>query len=273
MRTILKMMPQLDIATDHRNDHYYAVILGTTTIGEMHSLSRGICHAIKMLSQDPGVRKALSCFSKFELSDSAEYFFDSIERLGAESYVPTTEDILRLRVKTIGIYQKEVEFDGQTLIICDTGGERCERKKWVHCFPGTTAVFFLVALNDYQKALEEDESVNRMNENFAFWSEIVNAKHSSLKNAKFILLFNKLDLFIRDFEVETFLVVFPDNISWKTSTEPFTGNNEALRALAFLRLKFLRQVHSKREVYTYEVSATETDQFRDVWDAVKTILL
>jgi hypothetical protein len=44
-------------------------------------------------------------------------------------------------------------------MICDTGGERSERKKWVHCFPGTTAVFFVVALNDYQKVLVEDESM------------------------------------------------------------------------------------------------------------------
>ncbi|KAJ7126087.1 guanine nucleotide binding protein alpha subunit [Mycena epipterygia] len=171
MRTILEMMPQLDIAADPQNDCYHAIICATPTMEEMESLSREISYAIKMLSQDPGVRKAISRFSEFELSDSAEYFFDSIERLAAENYVPTTEDILRLRVKTIGVYPKKVKFDGQTLLICDTGGERCERKKWVHCFPGTTAVFFLVALNDYQKFLEEDESTNRMDENFALWRD------------------------------------------------------------------------------------------------------
>ncbi|KAJ7126092.1 guanine nucleotide binding protein, alpha subunit, partial [Mycena epipterygia] len=212
MRTILEMMLQLDIAAHPQNDYNRYIICGTPRMQEMQSLSREISHAIKMLSQDPGVRKAISRFSKFELSDSAEYFFDSIERLAAENYVPTTEDILRLRVKTIGVYREEVEFDGQTLLICDTGGECCERKKWVHCFPGTTAVFFLVALNDYQKVLEEDESTNRMDENFALWRDIINTKHGSLKSAKFILLFNKLDLFVRDFQVESFSAFFPDYI-------------------------------------------------------------
>ncbi|KAJ7740474.1 heterotrimeric G protein alpha subunit B [Mycena maculata] len=290
MRTILEMMPQLDIAADPRNERYRAMICDIPATVEINCFPGEISHAIKMLSQDPGVREAISRFSEFQLSDSAEYFFNSIERLAAENYIPTTEDILHLRVKTIGVYQKEVKFDGQTLIICDTSGERCERRKWLHCFPGTTAILFMVALNDYQKVLEEDKSVNRMNDNFALWHATVNANHDSLKSAKFILLFNKLDLFIRDFEVESFSVFFPDYISWKTSTA-FTGSNEVVKALEFLRLKFLGQVHNKREVYTCKLSATDTDQFRGkhlsgyqatvyrtiffpgVWDAVKKILL
>jgi guanine nucleotide-binding protein subunit alpha len=153
------MMPQLDITADPQNERYRAVICDLPATVEVDYFPREISHAIKMLSQDPGVREAISRFSEFQLSDSAEYFFDSIERLVAENYIPTTEDILHLRVKTTGVYRTEVEFDGQTLMICDTSGERCERKKWVHCFPGTTVVFFLVALNDYQKVLEEDESI------------------------------------------------------------------------------------------------------------------
>ncbi|KAJ7762189.1 G protein alpha-subunit [Mycena metata] len=264
MRTILEMMPQLDITADPRNEEYCAIIYDIPATVEIDCFPREISHAIKMLSQDPGVWEAISRFSEFQLLDSAEYFFDSIERLAAENYIPTMEDILHLRVKTTGVYRKELEFDGQALIICDTSGERCERKKWVHCFPGTAAVFFLVALNDYQKVLEEDESMNRMNDNFELWSTVINTEQ--LKSAKFILLFNKLDLFIRDFRVEIFSAFFPDYISWKTSTELFTelftDGNEALKALAFLRLKFLSKVDSEREVHTYEVSATDTDQFR-----------
>jgi hypothetical protein len=77
-----------------------------------------------------------------------------------------------------------------------------------------------------------------------------------------MLLLNKLDLFALNFQVETFSEIFPDYTVWKTSTELFTSSNEALTALAFLRLKFLEEVHNEREVHIYEVSATETDQFR-----------
>ncbi|KAF7368120.1 Kinase-like protein [Mycena sanguinolenta] len=275
MRKVLERMPQLDITVNPRNDTSRALILRIPGMAEMESLSREVSQAIKRLSLDPGVRKTISSFGDFELSDSAEYFFDSIERLAAENYVPTTEDILRLRVKTTGIYERKVDFDGQTLIICDTGGERCERRKWIHCFSGTTAVFFLVALNDYQKSLTEDESINRMRDNLVLWRSMLDAKkRGSFASATFILLFNKLDLFFRDFQVEPFSEIFPDYITWKmTSAELFAGSAEALKALAFLRLQFLGNVHGELGVYSYELSATDAREFRDVWEEVKEIIL
>ncbi len=31
----------------------------------------------------------------------------------------------------------------------DVGGQRSERKKWIHCFEGVTAIIFCVALSGY----------------------------------------------------------------------------------------------------------------------------
>lgn len=33
----------------------------------------------------------------------------------------------------------------------DVGGQRSERKKWIHCFEGVTAIIFCVALSGIQK--------------------------------------------------------------------------------------------------------------------------
>ena len=44
----------------------------------------------------------------------------------------------------------------------DVGGQRNERKKWIHCFDGVTAVIFVVGLSEYDQALLEDDSANRM---------------------------------------------------------------------------------------------------------------
>ncbi|KAJ7214938.1 hypothetical protein GGX14DRAFT_609793 [Mycena pura] len=97
---------------DFRNDRYREIILGTETIGEIDYISRGVSRAIKMLSQDPGAQKAISYFSRHELSNSAEHFLNSIERLAAENYVPTTEDIFLLRVKTTGTLEEDEEVIG-----------------------------------------------------------------------------------------------------------------------------------------------------------------
>ena len=36
------------------------------------------------------------------------------------------------------------------------GGQRSERKKWLHCFEGVTAIIFCVALSEYDLVLMED---------------------------------------------------------------------------------------------------------------------
>lgn len=41
----------------------------------------------------------------------------------------------------------------------DVGGQRSERKKWIHCFEGVTAIIFCVALSDYDLVLAEDEEM------------------------------------------------------------------------------------------------------------------
>jgi guanine nucleotide-binding protein subunit alpha len=41
----------------------------------------------------------------------------------------------------------------------DVGGQRSERKKWIHCFENVTAIVFLVAISEYDQLLMEDENV------------------------------------------------------------------------------------------------------------------
>lgn len=43
----------------------------------------------------------------------------------------------------------------------DVGGQRNERKKWIHCFDNVTAVIFVAALSEYDQCLFEDASTNR----------------------------------------------------------------------------------------------------------------
>ena len=44
----------------------------------------------------------------------------------------------------------------------DVGGQRSQRKKWIHCFDDVDCVLFVVALSEYDQVLSEDSSVNRM---------------------------------------------------------------------------------------------------------------
>ena len=46
----------------------------------------------------------------------------------------------------------------------DVGGQRSERKKWIHCFEDVTAIIFCVAMSEYDQVLHEDETTVRTNE-------------------------------------------------------------------------------------------------------------
>ena len=74
----------------------------------------------------------------------------------------------------------------------DVGGQRSERRKWIHCFEGVTSIMFLVALSEYDQFLVESNSVNRMEESRALFSSIM--RYPWFKSSSVILFLNKNDV-------------------------------------------------------------------------------
>lgn len=90
-------------------------------------------------------------------------FLDDLDRLGAKDYQPTERDILRTRVKTTGIVEVHFSFKNLNFKLFDVGGQRSERKKWIHCFEDVTAIIFCVAMSEYDQVLHEDETTVKNN--------------------------------------------------------------------------------------------------------------
>jgi hypothetical protein len=40
----------------------------------------------------------------------------------------------------------------------DVGGQRSERKKWIHCFESVTSIIFCTALSEYDQVLSEERN-------------------------------------------------------------------------------------------------------------------
>lgn len=89
---------------------------------------------LKELWQDKAISRAFARRNEFDFNDNAEYFIEHLERIAAEEYEPTEQDILRTRVKTVGIVEREFEMQDLRLSMVDVGGQRNERRKWIHVF-------------------------------------------------------------------------------------------------------------------------------------------
>jgi len=93
---------------------------------------------VELWTKEPAIARVYAQRSKLQLLDSAAYFFDNIERIGPETFVATQNDILRARLRTSGIVERVFRIHDQDFKLLDVGGQRNERRKWIHCFESVT---------------------------------------------------------------------------------------------------------------------------------------
>lgn len=157
-----------------------------------------------LITIEPGV---LAWFCLITNANFGSYF-DSIDRIAAPDYIPNDQDVLRSRVKTTGITETTFIIGDLTYRMFDVGGQRSERKKWIHCFENVTTILFLVAISEYDQLLFEDETVNRMQEALTLFDSICNSRW--FVKTSIILFLNKIDRFKEKLPVSPMKNYFPD---------------------------------------------------------------
>jgi len=229
---------------------------------EVSTFSPDLTDTIKTLWKDEGIQQAYARQSEFQLNDSAAYYFENLDRIGSKDYVPSEQDVLRSRAKTTGIIETEFVIQKTKFRLVDVGGQRSERKKWMHCFQDVTAVIFCVALSEYDLKLYEDDTTNRMHESLKLFREICNSKWFT--DTSVILFLNKRDLFGEKIARTDLTVCFPE----------YTGGTNYDNAVAFVKDKFLSaNENPKKHIYSHVTCATDTDNITVVFNAVKDIIL
>jgi guanine nucleotide-binding protein subunit alpha, other len=88
---------------------------------------------------------------------SLRYFFSQLDRLFQPGYAPTELDIVHTRARTIGITETAFKLREHEMLMVDVGGQKSERRKWIHCFQDVTSILFLVSLSGYDQCLVEDK--------------------------------------------------------------------------------------------------------------------
>jgi GTPase SAR1 family protein len=229
---------------------------------EIDSFDKTFSEKIKKLWNDPGIQKAYENRNQFQLMDSAKYCFENADRFATSDYTPTEEDILRVRVRTTGIIETQFSVKGTYFRLVDVGGQRSERKKWLHCFDDVTAIIYCVALNEYDMKLFEDERVNRMEESLELFEEVANSKWFT--KTAILLFLNKKDLFEEKIKKVSLTTLFPD----------YSGGDDPAAGIEYIKLQFFAlNRNEKKKIFAHVTCATDTQNVKVVFDDAKEIII
>jgi len=222
-----------------------------------------VVEAVRFLWQkEKAIKDAWKRANEIKIIESASYYFDAIDRISDPQYKPTTDDILRARVKTTGIVETAFKLQGHEFRLVDVGGQRSERRKWLHCFQDVTAIIFCVSMSEYDQMLYEDSTVRRTEESMKLFEEICNSKWFG--EVDIILFLNKYDLFREKIQVSDMKQAFPD----------YDGGLDLKKAREFITNKYLSLNHNdSKKIYHHITTATNTENIREVFADVTNIII
>jgi len=229
---------------------------------ELESFTPEMAEKVTTLWKDPAIQEAYQRRNEFQLIDGAQYCFENAHRFASPSYSPTQTDVLQVRARTTGIIETFFTVRGTPFKMVDVGGQRSERKKWIHFFEDVTAIIYCVALNEYDMKLFEDERVNRMEESLELFGEICNSKWFT--KTGIIIFLNKYDLFKEKIAKVSLSVLFAD----------FTGGNDCDKGVKFIQDKFTAMSHNpNKKIFAHTTCATDSESVKVVFDAAKEIFI
>ncbi|KAJ8035822.1 Guanine nucleotide-binding protein G(q) subunit alpha [Holothuria leucospilota] len=218
---------------------------------------------IQSIWKDLGIQECYDRRREYQLTDSAKYYLSDLKRISDPNYVPTEQDVLRVRVPTTGIIEYPFDLDSIIFRMVDVGGQRSERRKWIHCFENVTSIMFLVALSEYDQVLVESDSENRMEESKALFRTII--MYPWFQNSSVILFLNKKDLLEEKILHSHLVDYFPS----------YDGPpRDATAAREFILKMFVElNPDSDKIIYSHFTCATDTENIRFVFAAVKDTIL
>jgi GTPase SAR1 family protein len=231
-------------------------------------IDASVGNAIKQLWNDEGILQAWNRRSEIQIVESVKYYFNEIDRIKEEDYVATQQDLLLARVRTSGIVTEKYVIDGKNFEMYDVGGQRNERKKWIHCFDDVTAVIFVAALSEYDQVLFEDSSTNRMDEAIQLFDEICNT--DVFQSSNMILFLNKKDLF----QEKILKVHIGDQEVFSDFDTPMGSDDYYDNGIKYFLQKFLvKNKNTDRMIYSHVTCATDSQNVEIVFNSCKDIIL
>ncbi|XP_074096603.1 G protein alpha q subunit isoform X2 [Cotesia typhae] len=246
MQSMIRAMDLLKISYGDSSSQEKAELVRSVDFETVTTFESPYVEAIKDLWADSGIQECYDRRREYQLTDSAKYYLSDLDNISKPEYLPSEQDILRARAPTTGIIEYPFDLDSIIFRMVDVGGQRSERRKWIHCFENVTSIIFLVALSEYDQILFESENENRMEESKALFKTIITYpwfQHSSV-----ILFLNKKDLLEEKIMYSHLVDYFPE----------YDGpQREAIAAREFILRMFVDlNPDSEKIIYSHFTCAT-----------------
>ncbi|KAF9491611.1 guanine nucleotide-binding protein alpha-2 subunit [Pleurotus eryngii] len=270
MGAVLEAMIDMHLTVSEDNLPHSELILKAmdegTDIREGQPYPQEYLHPLEELWKDEMVQHAVARGNEAAIPENLSYFFPSLQRLFAAGYKPTEQDVIYCRARTTGILETVFKVKDQRgseteLLMVDVGGQKSERRKWIHCFQDVTCILFLVNLSGYDQCIVEDKTANQMQDSMTIWDSICNSQW--FKRTSIVLFLNKNDLFEKKIHNSDIRKHFAE---YSGETDPAVGRK-------FFQKRFWDLAHRSgtkdREVFVHVTTATNTRAIKIVMRAVE----
>jgi len=267
MQKILLGAKEWKLKIDKKSSSKVDAVLNAT------QLTEEIANHIVELWTSSFVKKAFERNNELQIpggSSGAEYYFLHSLRFAKENYVPTEEDVIRAKVRTTGITETVFNVASNEFTMVDVGGQRSERRKWLHCFADVTAVIFLVALNEYDMVLEEDNKTNRMEESLKLFQKLSGSQW--FEKTAFILFLNKSDLSEQKIKTSPLDDYFEDYEDCAKELDPKKFDTPYLKSLEYIKTQYVEAFAGER-IYPFPTCAIDKSNCQKVFESVRDTII
>lgn len=201
-----------------------------------------------------------------------KYYFPNSIRFADDKFVPTVQDILYAKRKTVGVIESSFNYQNTTFSIVDVGGSKEKRKQWMASFENLghiSAVLYLTALNEFDMTIEEDAKTNRLVDSLKLWKQLTGSP--LFKSTPFILLLNKSDLFKEKIKNTPLMGVFADYANFSSRSD-LQGCDDFTKGWKYIAMQY--QVHfSGTTFYPHVTCAVDTESCRKLFESIKETVL
>lgn len=220
-------------------------------------LSDNVVSHIQTLWADSGIKNTWNTRHKFPLPimEHADYFLAKVEVCAQTEYLPSDDDILRCCTRTTGIVELQLTIQDTKLICYDVGGQRAERKKWLHCFDEAGCILYVAGVSGYDERLVEDPEAaeHRLEEELKLFEGVCDMQSTK----QIVLVLGKADVLQRKLS--------ENNHAFGHYHTEYKGDNDYDSVIAWVKGEFKRRnKFPGREIQIFECDFTDAVQVKNM---------